>query len=70
MKDCWNNIHVQQKSEKFIHPQKCCNYPKIQTRWFDHKALYPKDADKMANSVDPDHTDRLPVTTVFWACAQ
>ena len=34
----------------------CCNYPKICTMWFYHAGMHPKDKDRMANSVDPDHT--------------
>ena len=33
-----------------------CNYPKIGTLWFYHREMRPKDADGMANSVDPDQT--------------
>ena len=34
----------------------CCNYPKIQTVWLYHRVMLPKDADGMANSVDPYQT--------------
>ena len=34
----------------------CCKYPKIGTVLFDYRVIGPKDADGMANSVDPDHT--------------
>ena len=32
-------------------PQKCYNYPKIGTMWFNHRVMHPKDVDGMANSV-------------------
>ena len=34
----------------------CCNHPKIWTRWLYCRVLHPKDADGIANSVDPDQT--------------
>ena len=34
----------------------CCNYPKGWTVWFDDRVMSPKDADGMANSVDPVQT--------------
>ena len=34
----------------------CCNYPRICTMWFYHKVMCPKDADRMANSLDPVQT--------------
>ena len=34
----------------------CCNYPKIWTVWFYQILICPKDADGLANSVDPDQT--------------
>ena len=37
----------------------CCNHPKISTRWHYHRVICPKDADRMANRVDPDQTARL-----------
>ena len=33
--------------------------PKIQTMWLYHKVMCPKDADRMANSLDPDQTGPL-----------
>ena len=36
-----------------VRPKNCSNYPKIRTKWFDHKIMCPKDADKMANRVEP-----------------
>ena len=40
----------------FGHPKSCCNYPKIWIMRFLHRVWSPKDADWMANSVDPDQT--------------
>ena len=34
----------------------CCNHSKIWTMWFYHRVMSQKDADGMANSVDPDQT--------------
>ena len=45
------------KNPKISHTRKnCCNYPKSCTLWFYHGIMRPKDADGMANSVDPDST--------------
>ena len=40
-----------QKSGKFGYPEKSCNCPQLLTMWFCHA-----NADKTANSVDPDQT--------------
>ena len=37
----------------------CCNLPKIGTRWLYRRVLHPKEADNIANSVDPDQTAPL-----------
>ena len=43
------------KNPKNLDTRKICsNHPKIQTRCLYHRATCPKDADGMANSVDPD----------------
>ena len=34
----------------------CCNHPKIWTIWIYHRVMHSKDADGIANSVDPDQT--------------
>ena len=34
----------------------CFNYPKIWEMWIYYRVMRPKDADRMANSVDPDQT--------------
>ena len=39
---------------KFGTPKNYCNYPKIRTILFYYRVIGPKDADQMANSVDPD----------------
>ena len=48
------------KTPKYSDTRKhCCNHPKILTKWLYHRVLHPKDADGMANSVDPDQTAPL-----------
>ena len=37
----------------------CCNHCNIWTMWLYHRVMSPKDADGMANSVDPDQTAPL-----------
>ena len=37
-------------------PQNYCNYPKIWTIWLYHRVMSAKDADRIANTVDPDQT--------------
>ena len=37
-------------------PKNCCNYPKIGAVGFYYTLMHPKDADLMANSIDPDQT--------------
>ena len=45
---------------KYLDTQKiCCNHYKIWTMWLYHRVMSPKDADRMANSVDPDQTAPL-----------
>ena len=34
--------------------QNCCNYFRIWTMWFYHGVIHPNNADRLANSVDPD----------------
>ena len=41
---------------KIPEKKKRCIYPKIWTMWFHHNVMHPKDADRMANSVDTDQT--------------
>ena len=36
--------------------KKCCKYPETGTVLFYYRVMGPKDADRMANSVDPDQT--------------
>ena len=36
-----------------------CNYPKNWTMWLHHRVMRPKDADWIANCVDPDQTAPL-----------
>ena len=42
--------------EEFRHLKNCCNYPKIGTLSFYYLVMCPNDADRMANSVNPDQT--------------
>ena len=71
---CWNHlslryrlrVHVRtvsieyRKTPKFLDTQHvCCNQPKIQTKVFFRRQIYPKCADRMANSADTDHTAPL-----------
>ena len=44
----------------------CCNYPKSWTVWFHDRVICSKDADGMANSVDPDQT--APLVWVYTVC--
>ena len=48
---------VYRKFPKYSDAQKiCCNHSKIWTMWLYHRVMSPTDADRMANSVDPDQT--------------
>ena len=58
--------HNTVKFLKFDHPNNCCNYCKIRTRWLYHRVVSPKDADRMANNVDPDQT--APLIWVYTIC--
>ena len=45
------------KFPKYSDTQKiCCNHFKIWTMWLYYRVMSPNDADRMANSVDPDQT--------------
>ena len=37
----------------------CCNHSNVWTMWLYHRLMSPNDADRMANSVDPDQTAPL-----------
>ena len=43
----------------------CCIYPKIWTSWLYHWVMSLKDADGMANGVDPDQTAVWSWSTLF-----
>ena len=43
-----------------------CNHPKIWTTRFYHTVMLPKDANAIANSVDPDQT--APRSSLIWVC--
>ena len=48
------------KFPKYSDTQKnCCNHPKSWTRWRNLRVIHPKDAERMANNVDPDQTAPL-----------
>ena len=48
------------KNLTYSHTQKLgCNHPKMLTSWLYQRVMHPKDADGMANSVDPDQTAPL-----------
>ena len=48
------------KFPKYSDTQKiCCDHPKSWTRWHFVRVMYPKDAEGIANSVDPDQTTPL-----------
>ena len=52
------------KFPKYLDTQNvCCNHSKIWTTWLYHRVMSPNDADRMANSVDPDQTAPL-----IWVC--
>ena len=45
------------KVPKFSDARKlCCNLPKIQTKRPNHREFHQKDANRIANSEDPDQT--------------
>ena len=45
----------------------CCNHSKILTMWLYHRVMSPNNADRMANSVDPDQT--APLGAVWYGSA-
>ena len=45
-------------------PKICCNHPKSWTRWHFFRVMHPKDAEGIANSVDPDQTAPIWICTV------
>ena len=65
---CYRNIHSYRKFPKYSDTQKiCCNHSKIWTMWLYHRVMSPNNADRMANSVDPDQT--APLGAVWSASA-
>ena len=59
--------HWYRKFPKYSDTQNiCCNHSKIWTMWLYHRVMSPKDADGMANSVDPDQT--APRSSLIWVC--
>ena len=54
----WETLY--RKFHKYSDTQNiCCNHPKSWTRWRFRKVMHPKDAEGIANSVDPDQTAPL-----------
>ena len=45
-------------------PKKCLNHPKCWTRWLVLRVMHPKNAQGIANSVDPDQT----APSLIWVC--
>ena len=51
---------VNRKVTNFSDAKKlCCDQPKIQIKWPNHRVICPKDANGKANSEDPDQTALL-----------
>ena len=48
------NYRYRKNPKNLDTPTNCCNYPKIGTVSFYYRVTGPKDADGMANCVDPD----------------
>ena len=64
---CFEKVYMPSKSKNMGHSKTCCtcNYPKIWAVWFYHTIMRSKDAAKLSNSVDPNHTaPSLQVNTV------
>ena len=58
---------VYRKFPKYSDTQNICsNDSKIWTMWLYHRVMSPNDADRMANSVDPDQT--APRSSLIWVC--
>ena len=57
---------VYREFPKYSDTQKiCCKHFKIWTMWLYHRVMSPNDADRMANSVDPDQTAPLSGSALF-----
>ena len=56
------------KFPKYSDVQKiCCDHSKIWTMWLYHGVMSPNNADRIANSVDPDQTaPLLSGSALFW----
>ena len=51
----YRNKYYYRKNPKNLDTRKiCCNHPKIWTRWIYHRVKRQKEAEGIANSVDPD----------------
>ena len=54
-KNCCN--YEYRNDPKFLDTQNIgCNHSKVWTMWLYHTLMSPNDADRMANSVDPDRS--------------
>ena len=53
-------IYIYRKNPKISDTRNiCCSHPKSWTKWLYLSGMCPEDADRMANSVDPDQTAPL-----------
>ena len=60
-------LHIYRNDPKFSDTQKmCCNHSKVWTMWLYHRVMSSSDADRMANSADPDQT--APRSSLIWVC--
>ena len=65
LKEPWGQAVSTVKKPKNSDTRKiCCNYPKRWTVWFYDRVMRPKDADRIANSVDPERSSLIWVYTV------
>ena len=59
-------IKIYRRFPKYSDTQKiCCNHSKIWTMWLYHRVMSPNDADRIANSADPDQT--APPVGAVWS---
>ena len=67
----WRNVSCNKTPKNSDTRKKCCKYPKIGTVSFYYRVIGPKDADEIANSVDPGQTaplGKLRIIMVYWHC--
>ena len=58
-KTCLISMLITVKFLNFRMPENCCNLPKIQTKRPNLGIFHQKDANRIANSADPDQTAPL-----------